>query len=183
MTVCFSSWHTLGQELWWLCHTRGCAVSSGGENDHWLTKIISLLPSDKILGNFSTAQAEAIKSKKRIVKMFVFMIILFGICWLPYNIYFLYVFHDPKFMQKPYTKNLYLFFYWLAMANSCINPFIYYNLNGRWLILTVIHGLWLNLSYRFKKHFREVFLQASGFFLWCFGIKIETTEETFQVIE
>ena len=63
--------------------------------------------------------------------MFVLLITLFAICWLPYNVYFLYVFHDPKIVQNPYTKNLYLFFYWLAMANSCVNPFIYYNLNER----------------------------------------------------
>ena len=31
-----------------------------------------------------------------------------------------------------YTPNMYLAFYWLAMANSCVNPIIYYWMNKRY---------------------------------------------------
>merc|ERR550539_1802348 len=34
-------------------------------------------------------------------------------------------------MAKWYTPNMYLAFYWLAMANSCVNPIIYYWMNKR----------------------------------------------------
>ena len=31
-----------------------------------------------------------------------------------------------------YTPNMYLAFYWLAMANSCVNPLVYYWMNKRY---------------------------------------------------
>ena len=65
--------------------------------------------------------------------MFVFMIILFGICWLPYHVYFIYSYHNPEIMRSPYIKNIYLGFYWLAMANCAVNPIIYYCLSNRLL--------------------------------------------------
>ena len=88
-----------------------------------------------IIGNYSDALARAQKDKQKVVKMFVFIILLFGICWLPYNLYFLYIYHDSSIIKLPFIKHVYLFLYWLAMANASINPFIYYAMNKRFVIL------------------------------------------------
>ena len=68
---------------------------------------------------------------KKVVKMFVIIVCLFGICWLPYNVYFMYIYHDQSAPTRPHIKHVYLALYWLAMANSCVNPFIYYTMNKR----------------------------------------------------
>jgi hypothetical protein len=36
-----------------------------------------------------------------------------------------------KCYRWQFTRHMYLGFYWLAMANSCVNPFIYYWMNKR----------------------------------------------------
>ena len=56
--------------------------------------------------------------------MFVVIISVFGICWLPYHVYFLYSYHKPEIMKSPNIKNIYLTFYWLAMANCAVNPIV-----------------------------------------------------------
>ena len=33
--------------------------------------------------------------------------------------------------QAWFTQHMYLLFYWLAMANSCVNPIVYYWMNKR----------------------------------------------------
>jgi len=104
------------------------------------SKMCSKLWRDKIVGNYSDALAKAREDKKNVVKMFIIIVTMFGICWLPYNIYFLYIYHDPDTAYLPYIKNVYLSLYWLAMANSCVNPFIYYFMNSR-----------------FQKQFNQVF--------------------------
>ena len=56
---------------------------------------------------------------------------IFAVCWAPYHIYFILIFHFPSIMKTFYAKNLYLSFYLLAMSNSCVNPIIYYWMNKR----------------------------------------------------
>ena len=56
--------------------------------------------------------------------MFVVIISVFGICWLPYHVYFIYSYHNPDIMRFPHIKNIYLGFYWLAMANCAVNPIV-----------------------------------------------------------
>ena len=44
-------------------------------------------------------QAAVTKSrndKKKIVKMFALVIIIFVVCWAPYHIYFIYSYHNPQ---------------------------------------------------------------------------------------
>ena len=41
-----------------------------------------------------------------------------------------------------YTPNMYLAFYWLAMANSCVNPIIYYWMNKRWFYQITLLWYW-----------------------------------------
>ena len=56
--------------------------------------------------------------------MFAVIITVFGICWLPYHVYFIYSYHNPEIMRFPHIKNIYLGFYWLAMANCALNPIV-----------------------------------------------------------
>ena len=63
--------------------------------------------------------------------MFSVVILIFIVCWAPYHIYFIYSYHYPSITRKAYIGHIYLFFYWLAMANTCVNPIIYYWMNAR----------------------------------------------------
>ncbi len=68
----------------------------------------------------------------QLVKMFVTVVVVFGICWFPYHAYFLYAYHHKEIISLPITQHIYLAFYWLAMANSMINPIIYYFMSARY---------------------------------------------------
>jgi len=83
------------------------------------------------IGESSANQRKSRKNKQKIVKMFGCVITIFCVCWLPYHAYFIYSYYDPAIMGKWYTPNMYLAFYWLAMANSCVNTIIYYWMNKR----------------------------------------------------
>ena len=63
--------------------------------------------------------------------MFAVVVTIFMVCWAPYHIYFIYSYHDPSITKMPYISHIYLGFYWLAMANTCVNPIIYYWMNQR----------------------------------------------------
>ena len=75
--------------------------------------------------------ARAHEDKKNVVKMFITVVSLFLICWLPYNLYFLYIYHRPEAASWASIQDIYLLTYWLAMANSSFNPIIYYTMNKR----------------------------------------------------
>ena len=65
--------------------------------------------------------------------MFMVVVVIFAICWLPYHVYFIYTYHNKEVTTKPYIQHVYLSFYWLAMANAMINPAIYYGMNARYV--------------------------------------------------
>lgn len=83
------------------------------------------------IGVITDRQKESIKSKKRVVLMLVAVVAIFAICWLPYHAYFLYIYYNPQLNMKNYIQRVYLIIYWLAMANSMVNPIIYYTMNER----------------------------------------------------
>ena len=93
-----------------------------------------LWSGDKCALRLLVPQAALTKSrndKKKIVKMFALVIIIFIVCWAPYHIYFIYSYHNPSITSYDYIGHIYLGFYWLAMSNTCVNPIIYYWLNQR----------------------------------------------------
>nr|XP_046916674.1 tachykinin-like peptides receptor 99D [Dermatophagoides farinae] len=92
------------------------------------------------IGECTAKQMESIKSKRKIVKMMMIVVAIFGVCWAPYHIYFLLAHHYPQIINAKYVQHTYLTIYWLAMSNSVYNPFVY---------------CWMNS--RFRQGFRNVF--------------------------
>jgi tachykinin-like receptor len=68
---------------------------------------------------------------KKVVRMFMVIVTLFVVCWLPYHGYFVYQFIDDQVISYKYTQHIFLSFYWLAMSNTMINPLVYYYMNTR----------------------------------------------------
>ncbi|CAG2106386.1 unnamed protein product [Medioppia subpectinata] len=83
------------------------------------------------IGECTAKQMESIKSKRKIVKMMMMVVAIFGICWAPYHVYFLLMHHYPEIISSDYVQHIYLSIYWLAMSNSIYNPFVYCWMNSR----------------------------------------------------
>ncbi|CAG0879123.1 unnamed protein product, partial [Darwinula stevensoni] len=119
------------------------------------------------IGECTQRQLDSISSKRKVnlpspmddfqvVKMMMFVVVIFALCWLPYNIYFIATIIDPSITFMPYIQQFYLVIYWLAMSNSMYNPMVY---------------CWMNK--RFRQGFREAFAWAS-----CFSKRRQTTVES-----
>ncbi|CAG2113847.1 unnamed protein product, partial [Medioppia subpectinata] len=76
-------------------------------------------------------QSDVIRNKQKVVRMLICVITVFGICWLPYHSYFLSTYIWPDIIKTKQIKHIYLFIYWLAMANSLFNPIILFVMNKR----------------------------------------------------
>lgn len=70
----------------------------------------------------------------QVVKMFIIVVTIFAVCWLPYQGFFIFVYHHRHFTESSYVQHVYLSFYWLAMSNSMVNPIIYYWMNNRYAL-------------------------------------------------
>ncbi|XP_011069322.1 PREDICTED: tachykinin-like peptides receptor 86C [Acromyrmex echinatior] len=88
----------------------------------------------KSIGELTHYQKEAMKSKRKVVKMFIIVVTIFAVCWLPYQGFFIFVYHHRHFAESSYVQHVYLSFYWLAMSNSMVNPIIYYWMNNRFRV-------------------------------------------------
>lgn len=110
----------------------------------------------KIIGEMNVKQVKSIKSKQKIVKMMLIVVIIFLVCWAPYHIYFLLAHHYPQINDSEYAQQSFLVIYCLAMSNSMYNPLVY---------------CWMNS--RFRQGFRNVFCCT------CFRSKqLENTKST-----
>ena len=63
--------------------------------------------------------------------MFMVIVTLFVICWLPYHGFFVYQFINDQVVSYKHIRQIYLSFYWLAMSNTMINPLVYYYMNTK----------------------------------------------------
>nr|UPH84402.1 tachykinin receptor long subtype [Haliotis discus hannai] len=97
----------------------------------------------KAIGETIPMQAERIKSKRKVVKMMMVVVVIFAVCWLPTHLYFIIGNIRTDVAYFSYIQQIYLLIYWLAMSNSMYNPIIYCWMNAR---------------------FRQGFLR---FFRWC----------------
>ncbi|KAL3877071.1 hypothetical protein ACJMK2_034828 [Sinanodonta woodiana] len=69
-------------------------------------------------------RAESIRSKKRVTKMIVIVVVIFALCWLPIQIIFILQAFGPYSTEIPtvaaqFAANC------LAYMNSCVNPILY----------------------------------------------------------
>ncbi|XP_015116536.1 tachykinin-like peptides receptor 86C [Diachasma alloeum] len=88
----------------------------------------------KSIGEHTQYQKESMKSKRKVVKMFIIVVLIFAICWLPYQGFFILLYHQRRIRGSSYVQHVYLSFYWLAMANAMVNPLIYYWMNNRFRV-------------------------------------------------
>ena len=88
----------MGMKLWW--------TITPGQADQ--------LRDDKILRN-----------KKKVLHMMLVVVVVFSLCWAPWQSYSLPSIVYPAVNQWRYVNIMFFIFHWLAMSNSCYNPFIY----------------------------------------------------------
>ncbi|XP_015590424.1 tachykinin-like peptides receptor 99D [Cephus cinctus] len=100
------------------------------------------------IGEATQRQLDNIRSKRRVVKMMIVVVVIFAVCWLPFHVYFIVTSYLPEITNEPYIQELYLGIYWLAMSNSMYNPIIY---------------CWMNS--RFRRGFAQ-------FFSWCPWVRV-----------
>lgn len=72
----------------------------------------------------SSQRAESIRSKKRVTKMVVIVVVIFALCWLPIQVVFMiHNFgdfpHQSEYLMVQMVANC------LAYMNSCVNPILY----------------------------------------------------------
>lgn len=88
----------------------------------------------------------AAKTKRKVIKMLIVIIVIFAICWAPMHVMHYYM-SEPEWETIPiWVKVLCL---WIAHANSAINPYVYIVLNDS-----------------FRKEFKEILSTCSVFKLW-----------------
>lgn len=92
--------------------------------------IMSKWAETKIETNFTNNKIY-FRYQLQVVRMFIAVVTIFAICWLPYHMFYVYAYHQPHITSTNVTPHLFLTFYWLAMSNSMVNPIIYYWMNRR----------------------------------------------------
>ncbi|ODM92526.1 Tachykinin-like peptide receptor 99D, partial [Orchesella cincta] len=60
-----------------------------------------------------------------VIKMLALVVLLFALCWLPLQTYYFAQTLIPSINAYQYINIIWFCFHWLAMSNSCYNPFIY----------------------------------------------------------
>ena len=119
-----------------------------------------VLWGSRSIGETTERQMESMKSKRKVVRMFIAVVSIFAICWLPYHLFFIYSYHYNQMVSTKYVQHMYLGFYWLVVSNAMVNPMIYYWMNKRyvnllimgWLILYIYFFKYIQVSHVFSKH-------------------------------
>uniref|UniRef100_K1P9N1 Tachykinin-like peptide receptor 99D n=1 Tax=Magallana gigas TaxID=29159 RepID=K1P9N1_MAGGI len=87
----------------------------------WGTKA----PGQQLEGHETTR----IRNRKKVVKMLIIVVCLFVICWLPLHVYQVLSQIHPAINSYENIHIIWFCSNWLAMSNSCYNPFVYGLLN------------------------------------------------------
>ncbi|XP_075679741.1 tachykinin-like peptides receptor 86C [Dermatophagoides pteronyssinus] len=95
------------------------------------TLMARVLWGSKQIGETTQAQASLVRSKQKVVRMLICVVIVFAVCWLPYHVYFLTTYQWPELTTWPGIQHIFLAIYWLAMFNSVLNPIILLLMNKR----------------------------------------------------
>ncbi|CAF1233978.1 unnamed protein product [Adineta steineri] len=95
------------------------------------TRIAIELWGQTAIGEVTKRQRDSIQSKRKVVKMLIAVVLIFGICWFPQQLYFVLLSVDVSIPDWPGTPYVYLTSYFFAMSNSMYNPFLYCCMNNR----------------------------------------------------
>ncbi|UJR37044.1 hypothetical protein I4U23_029749 [Adineta vaga] len=95
------------------------------------TRIAIELWGQTAIGEVTKRQRDSIQSKRKVVKMLIAVVLIFGICWFPQQLYFVIVSVYKSIPDWPGTPYVYLPSYFFAMSNSMYNPFLYCCMNNR----------------------------------------------------
>lgn len=72
----------------------------------------------------SDRDTNIMRNKKKVIKMLVIVVVLFALCWLPLQTYNI-LQNITDINEYKYINIFWFGFDWLAMSNSCYNPFVY----------------------------------------------------------
>ncbi|XP_076062852.1 substance-K receptor-like isoform X2 [Oratosquilla oratoria] len=72
-----------------------------------------------------TRDALVLRNKKKVIKMLFMVVALFAFCWAPLQAYHVLKEIYPVINTYRYINIIWFCTHWLAMSNSCCNPFIY----------------------------------------------------------
>ncbi|CAL8085981.1 unnamed protein product [Orchesella dallaii] len=75
--------------------------------------------------------AVVLRNKKKVIKMLALVVLLFAVCWLPLQTYYMLQALFRSINEYPYINIIWFSSHWLAMSNSCYNPFIYALYNNK----------------------------------------------------
>lgn len=70
-------------------------------------------------------RAESIRSKKRVTRMIIIVVVVFAICWLPIHIHFMIQSFDPYYEANILNTSFLMTANCIAYMNSCMNPILY----------------------------------------------------------
>ena len=87
----------------------------------------------KIPGNVTDSnRAAAEKSKRKVVRLLVVIVVIFALCWFPNYVNHYFWFIRPDLYSKGVLpRGVELFNIWIGHANSAINPCVYILLNAK----------------------------------------------------
>ncbi|XP_064459129.1 RYamide receptor-like [Ornithodoros turicata] len=89
-------------------------------------KILRRLRRSRAPGNTEIVRdANILRNKRKVIKMMAVLVTTFAMCWLPYQSYNLLSDLYPEINTYRYINVIWFSCHWLAMSNSCYNPFIY----------------------------------------------------------
>ncbi|KAL4239599.1 7 transmembrane receptor (rhodopsin) [Mactra antiquata] len=95
------------------------------------TRVVCRIWGWKAPGNTIDRENVRQRTKKRVIKMLIIVVMLFVVCWMPFQLYTVIAEIDPSINGYKYINVIWFCCNWLAMSNSCYNPFIYGLLNDK----------------------------------------------------
>ncbi|OQV17343.1 putative Neuropeptide Y receptor [Hypsibius exemplaris] len=113
------------------------------------------------LNSAGRAEERRMKSKQRVVKMLVVIVLVFAICWFPLHLFFIVIDFFPEVIklwrdhlhELPFTYT-FLAIHFLAMSSSYVNPLIYSFMNQNFR--SDVRQLWHRASSAIKHCFRRL---------------------------